>query len=99
MGLTSFQKKALNRYREYRTEEINVGSIMIPTIPRLIVLLILAIASYFLVDKWFGYFMFGVMMGAFLRQLSMARTASRVTPILLQVIDWKAVDDLLADHE
>jgi len=69
---------------------------MIPAIPRFIVILILGISAYFLGYMWLGFMVFGALIGVFLRQLSLSITASKVTPILLDVIDWDAVDDLLA---
>jgi hypothetical protein len=96
MGLTSIQEKTLRQYREYRTRDVTVASFMMPAIPRFIVILILGISAYLLGYMGFAFMVFGALIGVFLRQLSLSITASKVTPILLNVIDWDAVDDMLA---
>jgi hypothetical protein len=98
MTLTRLQENTLKQYQEYRTRETTVASFMIPAIPRFVVILILGIFAYALGYIWVGHIVSGALIGVFLRQLSLSITASKVTPILLEVIDWDVVDDLLASH-
>ena len=72
---------------------------MIPAIPRFTALLILAISAYALFYTWLGLILFGATIGAFLRHLSLAMTSSKVTPIILSVIDWDAVDAMLTAQD
>jgi len=64
-------------------------------VPRFVSLALLALAAYFFASGWTWIFFTGIFIGAFLRELSFIRYASKFGPILYVIIDWSLVEELL----
>jgi hypothetical protein len=95
--LTPSLRKLLLRYREHREKPITATGLVVPMLPRFMLLLVLALLS-FGISRQVGLFFAGVFTGAVLRRASLVFQALHSMPVFLQVIDWDMVDQLLEKH-
>jgi hypothetical protein len=95
--LTPLQRKALTRYRDLREGRETLRFRLKPHLPRLAIAAALVGYSAFMLPAAVTAFVAGMPAGATIRQVPLVRATKQIMPILLDVIDWRKVDERLGD--
>jgi hypothetical protein len=98
MQLTSFQRKTLENWRRMKPHGLTWTIGLQTLVPKWAVLTVLG-AGVYVVAPRVSLFVACVIAGAILRDLGYVRSARRVWPVSLAVIDWAKVDALLESHK
>jgi len=95
VDLTPIQRKVVLRYRGFRDRPPTLVRIPAPALPRWLILLGLVLLSAYVVPVSAAAFYAGMVVGAIILQTVPSVQAWRVFPALVEILDWKKVDQLL----
>ena len=98
MQLTKFQRKTLENWRRMKPHGLTWTMGLQTLVPKWAILVVLG-AGVYIVSPGIARFVACFIAGAILRDLGYVRSARRVWPVSLAVIDWAKVDDLLESRE
>ena len=102
MKLTRVQFKVLRVWLRYHSSGYGIGQWMRSCWKSWLFLAVMCAWSYYFVipvSAPVGWGFFGLLVGAFLRDIGYYQVSRRTWPVTERVIDWKQVQELVDSHD